>query len=127
MIGPGRRARVFAYGAPCDMRKSFNTLSGLVCAMGHEVIAGEAFLFVARNRKRAKVLWHDGTGLCLLAKRLDEGTFASLWSDDAKTVELSLNELRLFVEGSKMVGRVKLSPEPSDPARTTRVARATFA
>jgi len=109
------------------MRKSFNTLSGLVCAMGHEVIAGEAFLFVARNRKRAKVLWHDGTGLCLLAKRLDEGTFASLWSDDAKTVELSLNELRLFVEGSKMVGRVKLSPEPSDPARTTRVARATFA
>lgn len=127
MIGPDRRARVFAYGAPCDMRKSFNTLSGLVSAMGHEVIAGEAFLFVARNRKRAKVLWHDGTGLCLLAKRLDEGTFASLWSDDAKTVELSLNELRLFVEGSKMVGRVKLSPEPADPARTTRVARATFA
>jgi transposase len=112
------------------MRKSFNTLRGLVAAMGHEVIAGEAFLFVARNRRRAKVLWHDDTGLCLLAKRLDKGTFACLWSSEsagATTVKLSLNELRLFVEGSKLVGKMPLSPEPPDPRQTTRVSRSTFA
>ena len=73
MIAPSTRTRVFAYGAPCDMRKSFNTLSGLVSAMGHDVAAGDVFLFVAKNRKRAKVLWYDATGLVLLAKRLDVG------------------------------------------------------
>jgi len=36
------------------------------------------FLFVSRNRKRAKVLYFDGTGLCLLAKRLEKGRFAAV-------------------------------------------------
>ncbi len=67
MIGPRGRVRVFGYPKPCDMRKSFNTLTGLVLGMGRDVTAGDVFAFVSRNRKRAKVLWHEGTGLCLLA------------------------------------------------------------
>ena len=67
MIGSGRQIAVYAFGEPVDMRKSFNTLSALVVALGREVLSGHFFLFVSRDRKRAKVLFFDGTGLCLLS------------------------------------------------------------
>jgi transposase len=106
VLGLSRKVRVFAYRAPCDMRKSFNTLAALVLELGQEVVAGDAFLFVGKGRRRAKVLWFDGTGLCLLAKRLEKGRFAAAWEN----VELTSSELVLFLEGSDAVGRVKLSP-----------------
>ena len=126
MIGPGNRTRVFAYPGPCDMRKSFHTLSGLVTSMGHEVAAGDVFLFVARNRKRAKVLWYDGTGLCLLAKRLDQGRFAAVWSTSGEDVEITMSELRLLLEGCQVVGKMPLSPPPIDVTKSSRVSRAAF-
>lgn len=126
MIGPSNRTRVFAYGAPCDMRKSFNTLSGLVSAMGHDVAAGDVYLFVSKNRKRAKALWYDTTGLVLLAKRLDVGKFAAIWEEDSGEIELTMTELRLFLEGSRVVGKMQLSPPPIDIARASRVSRADF-
>ena len=61
------------------MRKSFNTLSALVVELGREVLSGHFFLFVSRDRKWAKVLFFDGTGLCLLAKRLEKGRFAAVY------------------------------------------------
>jgi transposase len=106
VLGLSRKLRVFAYGSPTDMRKSFNTLSALVLGMGQELTAGDAFVFVGRGRRRAKVLWFDGTGLCLLAKRLEKGRFAALWEKG----ELTSSELVLFLEGSEAVGRISLSP-----------------
>lgn len=126
MIGPSHRTRVFAYGAPCDMRKQFNTLSGLVSGMGHEVAKGDVFLFVSRNRKRAKVLWYDATGLCLLAKRLDVGKFAAIWEAETGEIELTMSELQLLIEGCKVVGRMQLSPPPIDVTKASRVSRADF-
>lgn len=102
-----KSGQVFAYPEPCDMRKSFNTLSALVLGLKQDVLSGALFVFVARNRKRAKVLYYDGTGLCLLAKRLDQGTFAPLWKRDA----LTESELRLFLDGSKFVVRENLIPK----------------
>ena len=68
---------------------------------------------MSRTRKRAKVLLWDGTGLCIYAKRLEQGRFACLWRDEGKTtLKLTLNELQLFLEGSALVGRVALSPAP---------------
>lgn len=111
MISSARQIAVYAYGEPVDMRKSFNTLSGLVVALGKEVLSGHYFLFVSRDRKRAKVLYFDGTGLCLLAKRLDKGRFAPVY-DRARRgiVQMTLPELALFIEGSAAVGRIELSP-----------------
>ncbi len=126
MIGPSNRTRVFAYAAVCDMRKSFNTLSGLVTAMDHDVACGDVFLFVSRNRKRAKVLWYDGTGLCLLAKRLDQGRFAAIWDTEADDLELTMSELRLFLEGCDVVGKIPLSPPPIDVTRARRISRSDF-
>lgn len=126
MIGPSGRVRVFAYPQPCDMRKSFNTLSGLVSSMGHDVVAGDAFVFVGKTRKRAKALWYDGSGLRLLLKRLDVGRFAALWREPGDEVTLTMSELSLLLDGCELVGRVPLSPPPPDPERTRRVSPSAF-
>lgn len=113
MIGSTRRVRVFAYAAPVDMRKGFEGLSALVREeFARDPLSGELYLFTNRQRKRAKVLHWDGTGLCLYAKRLEKpGRFACLWkTDGTRTIEMTATELALFLEGSELVGRVALSP-----------------
>ncbi len=128
MIGFAGQLHVYAYGAPCDMRKSFNTLTGLVVDMGHDISAGEVFLFVAKNKKRAKVLWHDGTGLCLLAKRIDVGNFASIWRrvDANGQLELSMTELSLFLEGSQVVAQKSLRPALFNRALAGQISSSSF-
>ena len=113
MIGSTRSVRVFAYTLPTDMRKGFDGLFGMVKShLDRDPLSGDLFLFVARNRKRAKVLLWDGTGLCLYAKRIEKGKFAKLWAgEDVTDIELTMSELQLFLEGSRLVGKVPVSPE----------------
>lgn len=94
------------------MRKGFDGLTALASReLGRDPLSGDAYLFVSRTRKRAKVLLWDGTGLCVYAKRLEEGRFACLWRDDGRReLRLTMSELALFLEGSQLVGRVALSP-----------------
>ena len=112
MIGSTRSVRVFAYTLPTDMRKGFDGLYGMVSSyLEHESLSGDMFLFVALNRKRAKVLMWYGTGLSLYASHLEKGTFAKLWvSENDTTVKLTAPELQLFLEGSRLVGKVAVSP-----------------
>jgi transposase len=114
VIGGLGRARVFAYGAPADMRKSYEGLSGLVREeLSRDPLSGDLYLFVNRLRHRAKVLHWDGTGLCVYAKRLEKGRFACLWREaEGGELALSESELRLFLEGCDLIGRVMLSPSP---------------
>jgi transposase len=95
------------------MRKGFDGLAAVVTQqLSRDPLSGDVFLFVNRTRKRAKVLLWDGTGLCIYAKRLEKGRFACLWRDrEGDTVRLTMSELALFIEGSALVGRVKLSPD----------------
>jgi len=108
-----RHVRVHAHAAPADLRKGFEGLSALVrLALRRDPLSGDLFLFVNRSRHRAKVLLWDGTGLCIYAKRLERGRFACLWRDGSRTeLSLTTSELQLFLEGSALVGRVKLSPD----------------
>lgn len=109
---------VYAYTAPTDMRKGYDGLSALVQQdLARDPLSGEMFLFVSRDRRRAKVLMWDGTGLCLYAKRLEQGRFARLWRSDGDPVRLTVSELQLFLEGSKLVGRLPLSPRPYEQKR----------
>jgi transposase len=118
MIGSTRNLRVFAYSGPADLRKGFDGLYGIVRAeLERDPLDGDCFLFVNRARSRAKVLLWDGTGLCIYMKRLEQGRFACLWeaTQTEASVELTMSELALFLEGSEVVGRISLSPEEIKP------------
>jgi len=112
ILGTSRALRVFAYPRPVDLRKGFNGLYGLVqSGLKRDVLDGDLFLFVSNTRKRCKVLFWDGTGLCIFQKRLEKGCFAKLWPEDEQPVRLTASELALFVEGCALVGRKPLSPD----------------
>lgn len=113
MIGSTRALRVFAYGAPCDMRKGYEGLGAIVRnELARDIMTGELYLFTNARRTRAKVLLFDGTGLAIYMKRLDKGQFAKLWAAETREVTLTISELALFLEGSQLVGRRALSPAP---------------
>ena len=116
MIGSTRSVRVWAHARPADLRKGYDGLYGLVTeGMARDPLSGDLYLFVNRERTRAKVLLWDGTGLCIYQKRLEEGRFASLWKKDEQEVALTVSELALFLEGSKLVGKIVLSPQIFSP------------
>ena len=126
MIEIGSRERVFAHPAPVDMRKGFNTLAGLVAMSGHDVAAGDKYLFVSKDLKRAKCIWLDHVCARMLVNRIDGGRFAKLWRDDGKPIELTRSELRLFLDGSKLVGKVALTPAPLDRKAQSRLSKSSF-
>jgi transposase len=128
LIISARQVAVFAYAEPIDMRKSFDTLAALVKeALKQDLLSGSLFLFVSRNRKRAKVLYFDGTGLCLFAKRLEKGRFAAVCDRERnRSVKLTLSELVQFIEGSASIGKspalltwADLAPRWPDPEKPT--------
>ena len=120
MIWNGRAVRVFARAAATDLRKGYEGLSALVREdLGRDPTSGDLFVFVARNRLRAKVLLWDGTGLCIYAKRLEQGRFACLWRRVVGVdIELTQGELQLLLEGCELVGHRPLSPSQIDPKRS---------
>lgn len=91
--------KVFVALEACDMRKSFNGLHGLVTErLGEDPRGGALFVFSNRRHTRLKILYWDGTGLWVLNKRLEEGTFA--WP---KSVEAGVTKLRLTPEAFAML------------------------
>ena len=64
------------YRGACDMRKSFNGLSGLGRAgLGRDPASGEVFVFLNRRRTLLKLLHWESGGFVLYYKRLEQGTF----------------------------------------------------
>lgn len=114
IFGSAQRIRVFVYRDPVDMRKAYDTLTALVEGpMKKSLLSGDVFAFIGRTRKRAKALYFDGTGLCLLCKRLETGHFAAPWKRPGDgPLELTMSELALLFEGSELALRVRLSPAP---------------
>ena len=114
MIGTSPAVRVFAYGAPADLRKGFDGLGYLVAThFQRDLQEGDLFLFINRRRTSAKVLHWDGTGLCIYAKRLAQGRFTQLWetAQTASVVTLTRSDLALLLEGAQLRGKLPISPK----------------
>lgn len=61
---------------PIDLRWGFDRLAGLVQhELGKSPRSGALFIFLGRRGHSLKVLFFDGTGMCIFYKRLDRGTF----------------------------------------------------
>jgi transposase len=65
------------------MRGSFDSLAGAVRRLGLDPVDGHLYLFMNKRRRIAKALWFDGSGWCVLAKRLEAGSFQLPPFDDA--------------------------------------------
>jgi transposase len=67
---------IFVGLEPIDLRWSFDRLAGAVAErVGREARSGALFVFFGKRRDALKVLFFDGTGLCVFYKRLDRGMF----------------------------------------------------
>lgn len=103
MFGLNHRAlKVFVYSRVVDMRSGFESLGRIVKQeLNGDILAGHVYLFFGRNRRRAKALFFDGTGLVLIHKRLETGRF--MRADEFVSFgEITLAELSLILDGSRM-------------------------
>lgn len=93
--------RIFLVAGATDMRKSFNGLCGVVRdRLAADPMSRHLFLFCNRHRNRLKALVADESGLWVLAKRLDRGTFAWPAIDDGVVrVEYREEQLALLLRG----------------------------
>ena len=101
MFGLGPATRVYLAAGATDMRKGFDGLYGLVRdRLRGDPLSGHLYLFANARRNRLKVLYWDGSGLWVCAKRLEQGRFR--WPEaaagEAKVV-LSHEELALLLGG----------------------------
>jgi len=98
--------RIFLVVGPTDMRKSFNGLAGIVRErLETDPMSRDMFFFCNRGRNRMKVLVYDESGVWVLAKRLDRGTFAWPESEgDAVKVEYREEQLALLLRGFDVDG-----------------------
>ncbi|MEB3220545.1 MAG: IS66 family insertion sequence element accessory protein TnpB [Candidatus Sericytochromatia bacterium] len=119
MLTSTRQIRVWACAEPVSMRKSFDGLLAVARhSLGRDPLEGDMFLFVARDRKQARVLDWDGTGLVILARRLERGRFNAPWEGHRdKPCCLSPSEPAPFLEGSRLVGHYEVSPPSVTLAR----------
>ena len=107
MFFPEGQIRVYLYGAPCDMRKSFNGLIALSKnAMGKDPLSGHLFVFVNRRGNYLKALYWDRSGFCIWSKRLEQGNFISNWKI-VKEREMDYTQLKLLLEGIEKNRRKK--------------------
>ncbi len=99
MIRPGPGTRIWLACGFTDMRRGFDGLAALVQSqLEQNPFSGQLFVFRGRKGDRVKLLWWDGDGLCLLAKRLENGRF--IWPQASEgSVVLTAAQLAMLLEG----------------------------
>ena len=103
MIGPTISAsgatQILVATKPVDFRKQADSLAALVQeALGADPFSGAVYVFRSKRIDRVKLLWWDGTGLCLLSKRLEGGHFRWPRIEDG-VMRLSAAQLAALLEG----------------------------
>jgi len=102
--------RVFVFEEFVDLRAGFVKLSYLVRSkLEKELVDGDIFLFLGKNRKKLKAICYDGTGLLLIAKRMERGRFMAL--EDLEDREITTEELDYLMRGST-IRRAKFGDIP---------------
>jgi len=99
MIALPAGMRVWLAAGATDMRRGFDGLSAIVqTTLEEDPFSGHAFVFRGRKGDRIKVLWWSGDGMCLFAKRLEQGYF--VWPQaQSGTVHLTSAQLSMLLEG----------------------------
>jgi transposase len=99
MIALPSGTRVWLAAGVTDMRKGMDGLAALVqTTLTENPFSGHIFVFRGRRGDLVKLVWFDGDGMCLFAKRLERGRF--VWPQAASgSVSLSAAQLAMLLEG----------------------------
>jgi transposase len=111
MIPVPSGTRVWLATGHTDMRKGFDGLALLVQeTLKRNPHNGHLFVFRGRRGGLIKVLWHDGQGMCLFAKRLERGRF--IWPSPADgTIAVTPAQLGYLLEGHRLAAAAaRLAP-----------------
>lgn len=99
MIPVPSNTRVWLAAGVTDMRKGFASLASQAeRVLEQDPFSGHLFVFRGRRGDLIKVIWWDGQGACLFAKRLEHGRFVWPSAEDGK-VSLSAAQLAMLLEG----------------------------
>ena len=115
MFFPEGHIRVFLYGQPCDMRRSYDGLYALALeVLACDPLSGHLFVFVNRRGSQIKVLYFERTGWCVWAKRLEAGCFLQHGRGPHHR-EMDCTALKLLLEGIEPGLRRKRYQHPQTP------------
>jgi len=99
MMLPGAELQVLVATKPVDFRKQADTLAAFVQeALATDPFSGAVYVFRAKRADRVKLLWWDGTGICLLTKRLEGNVFRWPPIEDG-VLRLTPAQLAALLEG----------------------------
>jgi transposase len=102
--------KIFVAAQPVDARKSYSGLSAIVEShFGHDLLEGHMYAFINRRGHQIQILFWDRSGLCIVKKRLEAGTFRLVRQPDGEAthVEIDSAELALMFEGIELRGAVR--------------------
>jgi transposase len=103
MMLAGTELQVLVATRPVDFRKQADTLAALVQeALAADPYSGAVYVFRAKRADRVKLLWWDGTGVCLMTKRLEGGQFRWPRIEDG-VMRLTPAQLAALLEGTEWV------------------------
>ena len=102
MIGLPAGTQVWLAAGATDMRKGFDSLAAQAqSVLGQDPFSGHVFCFRGRRGDLIKLLWWDGDGLCLFAKRLERGRFVWPRADEGVAV-LTRAQLSMLLGGDRL-------------------------
>jgi len=111
MFSFNRRTHVYVAKGPTDMRASYDSL--FIKArdiLKQDPFSGHLFVFLNARRTSCKCLYYDGTGLVIIAKRLEKRLFAKINPYQKDDIVLTQAEFSLFFEGADLTKRFIDSP-----------------
>lgn len=100
MFGLGAPSRIYLATEPVDMRKNFDSLWALATAkLKEDPFSGALFVFSNADRTRLKMLWWDGTGVWVFAKRLEKGRFSWPITASGQKISMTPEALTMLLAG----------------------------
>jgi len=111
MISFNRRTKVYVSREFTDMRASYDSLfEKTKSVLNQDPYSGHLFLFINKHRTSIKCLFYDGTGLVIIAKRLEKGLFSKINPFLRGELVLTAAEFALYFEGANFDKRFIESP-----------------
>lgn len=111
MLSFNRRTKVYVSREFTDMRSSYDSLfERTKSVLNQDPYSGHLFLFINKHRTSIKCLFYDGTGLVIIAKRLEKGLFSKINPFLRGEITLTSAEFALYFEGADLEKRFIESP-----------------